>query len=182
MLTIANRTIGRNNGGRRASRSLSSQPFNPRPATFAPLVRSTCRNADIGIPDEPKRLPDLIVWDAYPDDINRRPNDTWDGVVVGFIVRPVAAQAAPYPVIVFNRGGLLDIGKITEANLVDFHDLASQGFIVVASQYRGNDVAKVEKSLAVRMSMMYSQYAISLLRCPMPTTRTYFYTVSHAEG
>ena len=62
-----------------------------------------------------------------------------DGLkVVGFIVRPVSA-GRQYPVIVFNRGGLLDIGKINEMSLVDLYDLASQGFIVVASQYRGND-------------------------------------------
>jgi dipeptidyl aminopeptidase/acylaminoacyl peptidase len=62
-----------------------------------------------------------------------------DGLkVVGFIVQPVSAGRR-YPVIVFNRGGLLDIGKINEVNLVDFYDLASQGFLVVASQYRGND-------------------------------------------
>lgn len=62
-----------------------------------------------------------------------------DGLkVVGFIVQPVSVGRR-YPVIVFNRGGLLDIGKISEANLVDFYDLASHGFLVVASQYRGND-------------------------------------------
>jgi dipeptidyl aminopeptidase/acylaminoacyl peptidase len=61
-----------------------------------------------------------------------------DGLrVVGFLVRP--ASAGRYPVIVFNRGGLLDIGKLTEANLVDFYDLAARGFVVAASQYRGND-------------------------------------------
>jgi dipeptidyl aminopeptidase/acylaminoacyl peptidase len=62
-----------------------------------------------------------------------------DGLkIVGFIVQPVSV-GRHYPVIVFNRGGLLDIGKINELNLVDFYDLASQGFLVVASQYRGND-------------------------------------------
>ena len=44
-----------------------------------------------------------------------------------------------YPVIVYNRGGLLDIGKLDTSNLLDFYDLASKGFVIVASQYRGND-------------------------------------------
>ena len=62
-----------------------------------------------------------------------------DGLkVVGFIVQPVSV-GRHYPVIVFNRGGLLDIGKINEVNLVDFYDLASHGFLVAASQCRGND-------------------------------------------
>jgi dipeptidyl aminopeptidase/acylaminoacyl peptidase len=62
-----------------------------------------------------------------------------DGLgVVGFIVRPLAGGNR-YPVIVYNRGGLLDIGKIGTPHILDFYDLAAHGFVVVASQYRGND-------------------------------------------
>jgi acetyl esterase/lipase len=63
-----------------------------------------------------------------------------DGLkVVGFLVRPRANGAAKYPVIVYNRGGFRDIGKIDSWNLIDFYGFASQGFVVLASQYRGND-------------------------------------------
>jgi dipeptidyl aminopeptidase/acylaminoacyl peptidase len=62
-----------------------------------------------------------------------------DGLrVVGFIVRPLAGGNR-YPVIVYNRGGLLHIGKIDTPHILDFYDLAAHGFVVVASQYRGND-------------------------------------------
>jgi dipeptidyl aminopeptidase/acylaminoacyl peptidase len=44
-----------------------------------------------------------------------------------------------FPVIIFNRGGFLERGKIESFNLVDFTGLAEQGFVVLASQYRGND-------------------------------------------
>lgn len=63
-----------------------------------------------------------------------------DGLkVVGFLVRPRENGAAKYPVIVYNRGGFRDIGKIDSWNLIDFYGFASQGFVVLASQYRGND-------------------------------------------
>src|SRR5262245_51880221 len=63
-----------------------------------------------------------------------------DGLkVVGFLVKPRNSQAAQYPVIVYNRGGLLDIGKLDTPNILDFYELASQGFVILASQYRGND-------------------------------------------
>lgn len=62
-----------------------------------------------------------------------------DGLrVVGFIVRPLIAGRR-LPLIVFNRGGLLDIGKIDTPQLLNFYHLASEGFVIAASQYRGND-------------------------------------------
>jgi dipeptidyl aminopeptidase/acylaminoacyl peptidase len=63
-----------------------------------------------------------------------------DGLsVVGFIVRPRNTGGARYPVIVFNRGGFREIGQIDAWNLLDFYGFASRGFVVLASQYRGND-------------------------------------------
>jgi len=63
-----------------------------------------------------------------------------DGLkVVGFIVKPRNTVGKRYPVIIFNRGGLLDIGKIDTPNILDFYVLAQNGFVVLASQYRGND-------------------------------------------
>jgi dipeptidyl aminopeptidase/acylaminoacyl peptidase len=63
-----------------------------------------------------------------------------DGLrVVGYLVRPRDLAARRFPVIIFNRGGFLDRGKIQSFNLVDFTRLAEKGFVVLASQYRGND-------------------------------------------
>jgi dipeptidyl aminopeptidase/acylaminoacyl peptidase len=59
--------------------------------------------------------------------------------VVGFLVKPRATGTVPYPVIVYNRGGFREIGKLDTWNLLDFYGFASQGFVVLASQYRGND-------------------------------------------
>ena len=63
-----------------------------------------------------------------------------DGLkVVGFLVRPRDSEGRRYPAIIYNRGGLQDIGKIDVPNLLDFYELAAHGFVVLASQYRGND-------------------------------------------
>jgi dipeptidyl aminopeptidase/acylaminoacyl peptidase len=63
-----------------------------------------------------------------------------DGLkVVGFLVKPRDLAGRRYPVIIYNRGGLQDLGKIDTPNLLDFYELAANGFVVLASQYRGND-------------------------------------------
>ena len=63
-----------------------------------------------------------------------------DGLrVVGYLVRPRGDVGRRYPVIIYNRGGFLDRGKIDTWNIVDFETLSAEGFVVLASQYRGND-------------------------------------------
>ena len=52
--------------------------------------------------------------------------------VVGYIVKPRNTGDTRHPVIVYNRGGCRDIGKIDTWNLLDFHAFASQGFVVLA--------------------------------------------------
>ncbi|HEV3469460.1 MAG TPA: prolyl oligopeptidase family serine peptidase [Pyrinomonadaceae bacterium] len=67
-----------------------------------------------------------------------------DGLsVAGFIARPKKVEGRRLPVIVFNRGGLAD-GLIGMSNFNYVHEMmryASEGFVVVASQYRGVDGA-----------------------------------------
>ena len=61
-----------------------------------------------------------------------------DGLrVVGFVVKPKKVESK-LPVILFNRGGGLDFGMITKENLIYFSFLASKGYVLLASQYRGN--------------------------------------------
>jgi len=63
-----------------------------------------------------------------------------DGLrVVGFLVKPRNPDGRRYPVIIYNRGGIQDMGKIAAPNILDFYELAANGFVVLASQYRGND-------------------------------------------
>ncbi len=58
--------------------------------------------------------------------------------VVGFIVKPRKIESK-LPVIIYNRGGGLEYGKITKTNLRYLSLLASKGYVILASQYRGND-------------------------------------------
>lgn len=63
-----------------------------------------------------------------------------DGLkIVGFIYKPKATAGRKLPAIIFNRGGLA-AGIIGPANynyLYEMHRYASEGFVVLASQYRG---------------------------------------------
>jgi dipeptidyl aminopeptidase/acylaminoacyl peptidase len=62
-----------------------------------------------------------------------------DGLeVVGFIVKP-EGDASKYPTIIFNRGGNREYVKITKKSLRYLSYLSSNNFVVLASQYRGND-------------------------------------------
>lgn len=64
---------------------------------------------------------------------------TSDGLeVVGFVVKPKAADVK-FPAIIFNRGGNREYGKVTEGMLKHLSFLSAQGYVVLASQYRGND-------------------------------------------
>jgi len=64
-----------------------------------------------------------------------------DGLrVTGFIVEPIAAGGgARHPAIVFNRGGSIAFGAIRTGDLMECAGWALDGYVVVASQYRGND-------------------------------------------
>ncbi len=62
-----------------------------------------------------------------------------DGLkVVGYIVSP--KQIGKYPGIIYNRGGNKEFGKITQQKVAFIlAQMASWGYVVSASQYRGND-------------------------------------------
>jgi len=61
-----------------------------------------------------------------------------DGLeVVGHIIRP--KKKGQYPVIIYCRGGNRKLGKVSTESLIFLADLASQGYVIVSSQYRGND-------------------------------------------
>lgn len=61
-----------------------------------------------------------------------------DGLeVVGHIIRP--KKKGQYPVIIYCRGGNRELGKVSKESLIFLADLASQGYVIVSSQYRGND-------------------------------------------
>jgi dipeptidyl aminopeptidase/acylaminoacyl peptidase len=63
-----------------------------------------------------------------------------DGLkVVGFLWKPQDTAGKQFPLIIFNRGGNREFGKLTPWSHFGFYTYVSNGFIVLASQYRGND-------------------------------------------
>lgn len=58
--------------------------------------------------------------------------------VVGFIVKP-KGENSKFPVMIFNRGGNREFAKITKRTLSYLAYLSSKNYVVIASQYRGND-------------------------------------------
>ena len=64
-----------------------------------------------------------------------------DGLkITGFIIMPKSADDGElFPAIIYNRGGLGPGNKIDESTLEFLAFFADQGYIVTATQYRGND-------------------------------------------
>ena len=63
-----------------------------------------------------------------------------DGLkVVGYIWKPKKTNGRRLPLIIFNRGGNREFGKLTPWMREGFYYFLEQGFVVIASQYRGND-------------------------------------------
>jgi len=59
--------------------------------------------------------------------------------VVGFIWKPVDTDGKKLPLVIFNRGGNREFSKLTPQTKGGFFDYLSSGFVVIGSQYRGND-------------------------------------------
>lgn len=67
--------------------------------------------------------------------------------VEGYSCRPKNVGKDKVPVIIFNRGGTGNYGKLTEEDLPDFYWLASHGFAVYGSNYRFvGELGKVDQS------------------------------------
>ena len=68
-----------------------------------------------------------------------------DGLrVAGFLYKPRQTEGRRLPVVIYNRGSIgpgSEIGPLNFNYLYEMHRLASEGFVVLASQYRGYDDA-----------------------------------------
>ncbi|MGB8956850.1 MAG: alpha/beta fold hydrolase, partial [Tumebacillaceae bacterium] len=63
-----------------------------------------------------------------------------DGLkVVGFIVKPITREPRRFPVLLYNRGGYRKFSKINAQSLQRIASYAARGYVVLATQYRGND-------------------------------------------
>lgn len=57
-------------------------------------------------------------------------------IVEGYMCKPTHITTKKYPIIIYNRGGTGNFGKLSIEDFPDFYSLARHGFIVVASNYR----------------------------------------------
>ena len=63
-----------------------------------------------------------------------------DGLAVtGFLWKPKETAGRKLPLILFNRGGNREFGALTPWMKSGFYSFLAEGFVVLASQYRGND-------------------------------------------
>jgi dipeptidyl aminopeptidase/acylaminoacyl peptidase len=61
-----------------------------------------------------------------------------DGLrIAGYVLRPKRPAGERFPVIIYNRGGNREFGRIDFEALYGLCDFVSRGYVVVASQYRG---------------------------------------------
>ena len=83
----------------------------------------------------------IQIESEYSDKVNcykiKYKSDGLD--VVGFVLIPQIV-GPKFSVIIFNRGGNREFEKISETNALKYlHYLSSEGYVVLASQYRGSD-------------------------------------------
>jgi len=97
------------------------------------------------LPDWMKRSHTPAAYEAYTHSgptVSRIKYRSGGLDVIGFIARAAREATVPQPVIVLNRGGVGEGAKIGAATfhvIDEMRDLAAEGFVVVASQYRGVD-------------------------------------------
>ncbi|HYX21869.1 MAG TPA: prolyl oligopeptidase family serine peptidase [Thermoanaerobaculia bacterium] len=113
-------------GGRFGSGRSTRAPESSKPGHR--LASAPCRGFDGGERPEPGCEALLYESGGLP--------------VRGFVLRPWPPEPGRrYPAIIFNRGGNEDFGRIDAADLRFFRGFAREGFVVLASQYRGDDGA-----------------------------------------
>jgi dipeptidyl aminopeptidase/acylaminoacyl peptidase len=96
-----------------------------------------------------------------------------DGLeITGFLTKPKDLQK--YPTIIYNRGGNRDFGTFTAKSLIYQQYLASNGFIVLSSQLRGNmysegkdefggkDLNDILKLIEINKTLKYSNQNIGV--------------------
>jgi dipeptidyl aminopeptidase/acylaminoacyl peptidase len=95
-------------------------------------------------PDYPSRLLTREEYEkrrAYKGFECRRIVYASDGLrVAGYLWKPKETMGKQLPLVIFNRGGVGDDGKLTPWRLdLGFYPFVSNGFVVLASQYREQD-------------------------------------------
>ncbi|WP_165731615.1 S9 family peptidase [Polaribacter sp. 20A6] len=144
---------------------------------FSILLFSSC-NKDI---KKTENLSPLIDYQYLIQTNNdfKIPTETYkiryksDGLeITGYLTKPKDLQK--YPTIIYNRGGNRDFGTFTPKSLIYQQYLASNGFIILSSQLRGNmhsegedeyggkDLNDILKLIEINKSLKFSNQNIGV--------------------
>ncbi len=117
-------------------RLLTAGPFIPH--DFAFLTET--RNFRAGDITETQYQSFLARLNAVDDVTIQRITYLSEGLrITGAMLLPKNLQAASCPILIYNRGGSGNFGILTAMNMMRLADYARAGYIVFASNYRGND-------------------------------------------
>ena len=120
--------------------------MSPRIVSSEPFVPHTLQHL-IDVRAFPSPLPETVYnkmladYEALSDVSVSRIVYSSDGLkVTGLMVLPAEMQNGHQPILIYNRGGSREYGKLTVLSaLRSMVPFAKQGYIVFASNYRGND-------------------------------------------
>ncbi|HEY0557212.1 MAG TPA: prolyl oligopeptidase family serine peptidase [Thermoanaerobaculia bacterium] len=135
---------------------VSATPCRPSAVTYERWLRGTERGYDAEVADAARLgvamqpftalrplLPsreELEKRRAYQGFECERITYLSDGLTVtGYLWKPVDTAGRKLPLIVFNRGGNRDFGELSPWEQEGFYSYVSNGFVVIAAQYRGVD-------------------------------------------
>lgn len=106
---------------------------------FVPHTYETLGKKNHSIP--PEKYQQCITWfNTQQEMVCKRITYLSQGLKIqGILATPKLVKGKKYPVIIFNRGGNRELGKIDVTTLTGFCDFIKAGFVVLASQYRGCD-------------------------------------------
>lgn len=119
---------------------MKKQKTNLEKILYLPLVKeASCLKLSSGVKEKlGERLFKIAKKNSRSINIYRIIYQSQGHKVVGFIVEP--KKGDKLPCIIWNRGGSRDFGKITQEQLfLRLAEFAKNGYLVIASQYSGND-------------------------------------------
>ena len=135
---------------------VSATPCRPNPVSYERWLRGTERGYNAEVEDAARigvsMLPFSALRPLLPTREELKKRRAYQGfeceritylsdglTVTGYLWKPKDTAGRKLPLIVFNRGGNRDFGQLSPWEQEGFYSYVSNGFVVIASQYRGVD-------------------------------------------
>src|SRR5205085_227048 len=117
----------------------------PIPARWGEVAARQRWAADLSIPGETcmrtaRFLLTVVIVLLYTSHVAAQTEARSDGTLIEQTpCTPQDTAGKQFPLIIYSRGGNREFGKLTAWSRLGFYTYVSNGFVVLASQYRGND-------------------------------------------